>query len=224
MSIFDLSNTLAAVVFSAINEVVNYLPFLLGGFIILFLGLAVAMVVNRLVLSTLKAVKLDSILAKYNLSKVEGQEVGWSHILAELSRWFVIIVFLIPAVQAWRISDATLVLNQVLSFLPNVIVAVIVGLLGMVFAKLGTDIVYSTAKNLGKDTAHMASLIARWSILGFTGLVILNQLGIASDLVRILFAGFVAMFAIAGGIAFGVGGTEVAKDILNALRDRLKGK
>lgn len=224
MNLQNLTNSLAVVIYSALSSVINYLPNLIGGLIILLLGFLVAMIVNRVVISLLKAIKLDNVLAKYNLSRVEGQEVAWSHILSELARWSIIVVFLFPAVEAWRITNATAVLNQILGYLPNVIVAVIISLLGLIFARLGSDIVYSASKNLGKDTAHLASLISRWAIVGFSGLVILNQLGIGAELVRILFAGIVAMLAIAGGIAFGLGGTETAKDILNSLRERLKAK
>jgi hypothetical protein len=64
-------------------------------------------------------------------------------------------------------------------------------------------------------------MVGRWAVLIFVFLVVLNQLGIASDLIRILFAGIVAMVALAGGLAFGLGGKEAAKDIIEKLRKRL---
>ena len=64
-------------------------------------------------------------------------------------------------------------------------------------------------------------MVGRWAVLIFVFLVVLNQLGIASDLIRILFAGIVAMVALAGGLAFGLGGKETARDIIERLRKRL---
>ena len=68
----------------------------------------------------------------------------------------------------------------------------------------------------------MVATAAQWTINGFVILAVLNQLGVASDLIRILFTGIVAMVALAGGIAFGLGGQKNAQDILDGIRKRLK--
>ena len=67
---------------------------------------------------------------------------------------------------------------------------------------------------LSREGAKNLALVGKWSVLVFVFLVVLNQLGIASDLIRILFAGVVAMVALAGGLAFGLGGKEVAREVL----------
>ncbi len=64
-------------------------------------------------------------------------------------------------------------------------------------------------------------MVGRWSVLVFVFLVVLNQLGIASDLIRILFAGIVAMVAIAGGLAFGLGGKDAAREIITELKKKI---
>ncbi len=108
-----------------------------------------------------------------------------------------------------------------LLYLPNVFVAVIVGLLGFVIANLTSDVVRQSAKSLDQSAATFLAGVANYAILFFTALVILSQLGVAADLVRILFTGFVAMMALAGGLAFGLGGKDLAAEILRALRDKL---
>jgi len=224
LTLQDLGNSIALALTAALAAVVNYLPAFFGGLIVLLIGLLVGTVVNRLILALLKMIKFEGVLARYNLSRVEGQEVSWSHLIAEVGRWFIVVVFLIPALQVWRIEAATTVLNRILFYLPNVLVAIIVALVGLVFARLGSEVAYTAAKNLGKDIAHTVSLLTRWAIKIFTVLVVLNQLGIAADLIRILFIGLVAMLAIAGGLAFGLGGSDIAKEVLAAIRDKLRGK
>ncbi|MBI3342406.1 hypothetical protein HY024_04770, partial [Candidatus Curtissbacteria bacterium] len=81
---------------------------------------------------------------------------------------------------------------------------------------------YSASKSLGKNLAHSVALVARWSILIFVGFLVLNQLGVAQELIRILFAGIVAMLALAGGLAFGLGGQGVARSMLEAVWERFK--
>ena len=75
---------------------------------------------------------------------------------------------------------------------------------------------------MSAETARTLASITRWAISVFVILAALNQLGVASDLIRILFTGFVAMLAIAGGIAFGLGGQSSAKDIVEGIRNKLR--
>jgi hypothetical protein len=109
-----------------------------------------------------------------------------------------------------------------LAYIPNVFVAVIIGLVGTVAARIISDIVKHAVKSIGAKSANMLATTAYYAISFFTALVVLNQLGIASDLVRILFTGIVVMIAIAGGLAFGLGGKDIARDILEGLQKKLR--
>jgi len=151
------------------------------------------------------------------------QEVTlWEEILAELLRWTVIILFLIPTLEAWGLTGATVVLNQLLFYLPNVVVAVIIGFVGLVSANLVSDLVKHSIKTIGATSANTLAVFSKSAIIFFAVLMILNQLGVAQDLVRILFTGIVAMLAIAGGLAFGLGGQGIARDMLEELKNKVK--
>jgi hypothetical protein len=63
--------------------------------------------------------------------------------------------------------------------------------------------------------------IARYSVVFFTCLIILTQLGVASELVKILFTGIVGMLALSFGLAFGLGGQDEARNILKKLHKKL---
>jgi hypothetical protein len=222
LSVEDLSTAVSSVVLNALSTFVNFIPSLVGGLIILTIGLVVAAVVSRLVVGILKAVQLEKLLTKYGIVKLEGKEIEWSDILAELARWSIIIVFLIPTLSAWRLGAVNTVINRVLLYIPNVIVAVVLAIIGMVIAKLAYRITYSASHSLGRDTAHTVALVAQWSLIIFVGFLVLHQLGVAQELLRILFAGIVAMLAIAGGLAFGLGGQGTAKTLLESLLERFK--
>jgi len=90
-------------------------------------------------------------------------------------------------------------------------------MIGLVIARIGQKVAYNAASGLGKHLATTVGLVAQWSITIFTGFLVLHQLGVAQELLRILFAGLVAMIAIAGGLAFGLGGQGTAKSILDDL-------
>lgn len=222
MSVEEITASVSGVVATSLTALAEFLPRFVGGLVVFIVGLIIATVVNRVIKAALRAIRFEEFLKRYGLSQVEGREVSWSDVLAELARWSVIIVFLIPTLSVWGIGQANDVLAQILSYIPNVAVAVIIALVGLVFANLAHDAVLSASKSLGRSLAHTGALVARWAIVVFVALVVLNQLGIGADLIRILFTGFVAFLAIAGGLAFGLGGSDTAKDLLNQLRERFK--
>jgi len=222
MSVEDLSIAVSSVVLNAVADFIGFIPSLVGGLIVLLIGLVAGAVVYRVIMGVFKAVQLEKFLSKYGLIKVEGHDIEWSEILAEIARWSIIIIFLIPAFSAWRLDAVNTVLNRVVLYIPNVIVAVVLAIIGLVFAKLGYRIAYSASRSLGRDLSHTVGLVAQWAITVFVGFLVLHQLGVAQELLRILFAGLVAMVAIAGGLAFGLGGQDTAKGVLTAVLDRFK--
>lgn len=220
MSFEDLSIEVLSAVLNSLAAFINFIPSLVGGLIVLVIGLVIAAVVYRVIVTALRTAQIEKYLAKYGITKVDGHDVEWSQILAELARWSIIIIFLIPTLEAWRLGAVNNVLNRVILYIPNVIVAVILALVGLVFAKLGYRVTYSASRSLGKDLAHTVALVAQWSLTVFVAFLVLHQLGVAQELLRILFGGMVAMVAIAGGIAFGLGGKETAQKILQSAWDK----
>jgi small-conductance mechanosensitive channel len=101
-------------------------------------------------------------------------------------------------------------------------VAAIIGIVGFALANLASDIIMGSTRGISPEVATLMSSVTRWAIIIFVVLAVLTQLGVASDLIRILFTGFVAMVALAGGIAFGLGGQDTARTVLETLRKKLK--
>jgi len=202
------------------SKFINYLPDFFGGLLIVLTGYFVATILKKLLLTILAFSRIDSILNKTKL--ITQREVRlWEGVLAELVKWTIIILFLIPTLETWGLSKATEVLNQFLFYIPNVIVAVIIGFVGIVISNLSADMVRQSVKSAGDSASGSLAVFTRSSILFFTLLIMLNQLGVAQDLIRIFFTGLVAMLAIAGGLAFGLGGKEYAKEILDELKKKL---
>lgn len=217
----ETRNTLVNSLNTNIQGLVNFVPRLLAGVLILLIGIVIGSIVKQLILSITKSLKVDSYLRKYGVPELRT-DYTWSNILAEIARWFVIIIFLIPTADVWGLPRIGTLLNELLLYLPNVFVAVIIALVGFVLARLAHDVVLASVKGITKESANMVATATQWIINVFVILAVLNQLGVASDLVRILFTGIVAMVALAGGIAFGLGGQKNAQDILDGIRKRLK--
>ena len=224
----DIGTTIVGVVITALNSLAGYLPQFIGGLIVLLVGMIIAALLKELVYRLFRILKIESWFGELTgwFKSVRVDEKirvsVWSNILAELVRWTVIILFLIPAVEAWGLPKVTEVLNQVLLYLPNVFVAVVVGFVGLAIGNLTHDVVKNVSAGIGSTSSNLLADVARYSLIFFTSLVVLNQLGVATDLIRILFTGIVAMLALAGGISFGLGGQETARKALKDFFGRLE--
>lgn len=217
----DIGGALTESFNNALLGIMSFVPKLIAGSLILLIGIVVASIFKQVVIGILRILRFESLLHKYGVPEAKN-ELSWSNILAEIVRWFVIIVFLIPTADVWGLPQIVAVLNKILFYLPNVFVAAIIALVGFVLARLSRDIVFHLSRGVSPDTARAIASVTHWAVTIFVILAVLNQLGVASDLIRILFTGIVAMLALSGGIAFGLGGQGVARDVLEELRRKLK--
>ncbi|MFA6005125.1 MAG: hypothetical protein WC775_01430 [Patescibacteria group bacterium] len=199
----------------------NYLPSFFYGFLILVVGFLLAGLVKEVFIGLVKFFKVSFFFKATNIAK-EKEVTIWADVLGELLKWVVVILFLVPTMQLWGLSGMTVILNSLLLYLPNVIVSVVIALVGYVVSNLTHDIVLQSVKTVQKRVSATMATLSKYVILVFTGLVVLNQLGVAQDLIRILFTGIVFMIAIAGGLAFGLGGQTVAKEMLEDLKKKFK--
>lgn len=211
--------TISSIVSSSLTSLGMYLPQFLAGLILLLIGLAVAAILKELSLRFLKFLKVEewfgNVAVWFNQLKSDKvKSTAWQKLLAELVRWSVVILFLVPAAEAWGLPRVSELLNSFLFYIPNVFVAIFITFVGIVVANLVSEIIHNTSRSLGGTSSSLLGAMAKYVIFFFTALVVLNQLGVASDLVRILFSGIVAMLAIAGGLAFGLGGQGLAKKVL----------
>src|SRR5579872_3769434 len=145
MSLPDVGQVMVASLNTALIAVATFIPKFIAGLIILLIGIIIASIIKQLLLGIFKAINLEGFLKRYNVP--EGKkEFTWTNILSEIARWFVIIIFLIPTAEVWGLPQIGDVLHQFLAYLPNVFVAVIIGLVGFVFARLAYDVVLASTQ------------------------------------------------------------------------------
>jgi uncharacterized membrane protein YciS (DUF1049 family) len=213
--LIDLINT---VLFKFWIRLVDFLPQFFTGIIVFLIGIITANLITKFLYLFVKFLKIDNFSKKIKrITQIEFDV--WSSSVIEIVKWIVVIAFIIPTLEIWGLPKAVNLLNQLISYLPNVIVSVIIAFFGLLSANLFASLI-SHSFPKGK-TRNSLVLLSKSIILFFTILIILNQLGVAQDLIRILFAGLVAMLAIAGGLAFGLGGKDIAGEILNEIKKNL---
>ena len=180
---FEILNN---IIFTFLQKFFNFLPSFFTGLAILLIGLLLSSLLKQALLSILMFIKLDSVLEKTKLMRKTEFKI-WQDVISEILRWTIVILFLIPTLEVWNLSRATVVINQLLFYLPNVLVAVIIGFVGLIASNLGNDLIRHSVKSIGATSANTLAALTKWLIIFFTILVVLNQLGVAQDLVRILF-------------------------------------
>ncbi|MBI5135084.1 hypothetical protein HZA86_02525 [Candidatus Uhrbacteria bacterium] len=202
--------------------VASSVPNVLAALLVLVIGWMVAVGLEGLVVGLLHAIKIPEGLSKFH-PRATFQRLGLSvdvaTIVGWLVKWFFIIVFLITAADILQWESVTGFLRTILFYVPNVIIAVIILFAGSVVAQATSAVVLHAVKASGvMPSSPILAAVAKWAVIVFSVLAALSQLGIATELVQILFTGFVFMVALAGGLAFGLGGKEQAGILLERLR------
>lgn len=209
------------------NGFMSFIPNLIGAVVIFIFGWFVALVIGKLIAEILTRIKLDQAFEragwKAALEKAE-MKVNPSEFIGAIAKWILVIVFLLVAVEILGLVEFAGFLKDILGYLPNVIVAVLILVVAVIVVDIVEKIVRAAVESIKVGYGHLVSAIIKWSIWIFAILAILQQLkfeaaGWIFDLIKIVFVGIVAMAA----IAFGLGGKEVAAEILQDLKKKLKG-
>ncbi len=205
----------------SLERVAIFLPNFFAGGLILIAGVLLSEIARRLFILFVKFLKIKYLLIKKRLMNESELEI-WQTALAELIRWEIILFFLIPTVEAWGLSRITSVFNRMLVYLSNIFLSVVVIIIGIILINFLTNRIKKRAKSFNKKTLNILLSAIKVVIIFLVSIIVLDQLGVAQDFIKILFTGIVAMFSLAGGIAFGLGGKDVAKKIITKIYKRLK--
>ena len=203
---------------NALNLVFTFIPKLIGFLVILLVGWIVASVVSKAVTFLLRKIGFDRLSERIGLSRLEqrmGLRMDAAGVLGKVVYWFIFLIFLVPAVDSLGLTAVSNILNQVIAYIPNVFVAIVVLFLGTLAATFVADLVRGATASTNMGNPNMYAAIARWAILGFVAIIALEQLQIAPALLNELFGAVVAAAALAFGLAFGLGGRETAQRLLN---------
>ena len=199
------------------TKITVFLPKLIGAVIIFVLGLLLARLVKFAVEKLLRLVRLDAagektglieFLRKGNILKMPSEIVG------SLSYWFITILVIIATLDALGLPIVSDMLDDVFLYLPNVVAAIIVLILGILFGNLLSAVIRTASSNAGLKAADGLGKTAFVAIISFSGAIALVQLGIGGEVVSAAFVILFGAAALAAALAFGLGGRELAADYL----------
>lgn len=200
---------------NALNSLIGFLPNLLGALILLLVGFIVAKVVSAIIKKVLDKAHLDQHLHGSDANKyVEKVLPGASPAkgIAKVVFWLIFIFFITSAIGALKIPVVTTFMNQVLAYLPNVIVAIVIFVVAAIVAGA---VAAGVAKLMGDTpTGKIVATVVPALVMVIAMFMILNQLHIAQQIVTIAFAATMGALALGLALAFGLGGKDVAGRLL----------
>jgi len=203
---------------------IGFLPSLLGALIVFLVGWAIAVGLQKLVTQILRAARLDATLEKLGTGKFfdkAGIKMDFSAWIGLFVKWFLVIVFLLAAADILQLAGVTAFLQSVLSYVPNVIVAVLIMIFAFWLASVLRKIVQAAVSSSNIKAAGFVGALTYWALIIFGFLAALIQLGIAYALLNTVIMGLIAMLALAGGLAFGLGGKDAAASFINKMRKEI---
>jgi len=198
----------------------GFIPNLLGFLVILLIGWIIAKVVRTVVNKLMDRLGVDRALHRSDAGQyVERVSPGAkpSHLIGAVAYWFIFLFALSAAIGALKIAALTQFIAQVQAFLPNIIVAV---LIFVIAAALAGAVAGAVQKLMGDTpTGKVVTAVVPGLILAIGMFMVLNQLHIAQEIVTITYAMLLGMLALAGALAFGLGGRDVASRMLSDAYD-----
>lgn len=200
-------------------------PSIIGAIVVILLGWIFAMMAKSFFKRALDIMNFDRIANRVGVDtflKEAGFPASPKEATTELLRWFIIVSFVLAGLSILGIPAVNEVLTNIVDYIPKVIAAVFILAGGLLLANFLSDVLRGSLRTMQLPVADTLAGIAKWMLIVFTILAVIRQLEIVPDLINIIFMGIVGAVALAFGLMFGLGGKEVANDMLREWYNRMK--
>ena len=214
--ITDWGTAVVSSIALALSMFVTAIPKVIGFALILIIGWLISWAIGAAVATILRTIRFNDLGNRSGITTFVnnmGIRADPSGFVAQIVKWFVRLIVLVVAFDALGLPAVSQVFNQMLAWLPNLLVALVVLVIGGIIATAVSDLVRGSSASAGLGNPNLLANLARYSVWAFGIVVAVNQIGIATTLVNTLFMAFVGALALAFGLAFGLGGRDTAAEI-----------
>ena len=203
------------------NAIVEQAPYILGALAMFLLGWILAELAATAIIRLADRLKLEFISEKIGLKHFLNRanaKTTPSRFIAKSVKAYLIFLFFIEATKIAQLNEVADFLATLIGYVPDLIIALFIVLVGIRMGNTMQAIITTSLGFAKSDTGNALGIAAKYTVIAFSALAALSQLQIAEILIQILFVGFVAMLTIAGGLAFGLGGKDVVRELLEAIK------
>lgn len=212
---------------TVLSQISQFLVNVLLVVIILLIGWIIAKIIKTLVIKLLRSIKLDQLSDQINLDSVlakGGISYSLSELIGVICYWLALLITFVVAVNAIGLTVAADLLNRVVLYVPNIIAAVFILILGMFVATLLSNIVKTAANNAGVSQAKLLGKVVEVVVIIFAVAMTLEQLGIATKIIELAITVVLASLGLGLALAFGLGCRDLAAKYISELIESLKSK
>jgi hypothetical protein len=216
MQIRDTGETIWYSLTQALMRFISFLPALIGAIIVLLIGWFISGFLANLIEKALRAIGLERAVERSGIGdfiRRSGTRMTVSGVIAGLIKWFIRLIFIQAAANILGMPQVTEIINRIILFIPNVVVAMAIIVIGSLIARFLAGLVRGSVSEMGVGNPDLLANLTQYAIIGFAVIAAIDQLHVADRIVNTLFTGLVAAIAIALGLAFGLGGRDVAAEI-----------
>ena len=203
----------------------QFTPKFLIAVIFFIVGWLLGNVIARAFEQVFSTLKIDNLLRSIgvdNFFRKAGMTLDSGYFIGQVVKWFVIIVFLLPSLNLVGLdSIAAFLRDDVLGFLPRVIVAALILIIATIVAEGLSKTVTASARTMNLNSANMLGAVAKYSVWVFAFIIALGQLGVADYYMSVLFTGIIAMISLGGALAFGLGGRDAAARFISKVSEEV---
>lgn len=203
---------------STIGTTLAFLPNLLGAVLVALIGIIIGNWVRTILIGALQMIRFENLIKntkfKAFLVKAELTE-KLEEVIGSIFKWLIVLTFFIAATNIVGLGAVSAVLSGVLTYIPNVLSAVIVLAIGVLLAGLVESLVKGALASVDLKTSRLMGKVASYTVITIAVLAAFSELKIAESFINILFIGFVAMLTLGFGLAIGLGAKDVVGEILS---------
>jgi hypothetical protein len=195
--------------------------------IILIIGWIISRLVKAIITKSLRTVKLDELSDSIGLDGLlekGGITYSLSELIGVICYWLSLLVTFMVAINAVGLTIAAELLNKVVLYIPNVIAAIFILILGMFMATVLRNIVLTAANNAGLSQTKLLSKVVETIVIAFAIFVALEQLQIGIRITELTLSIVLGAVGLGFALAFGLGCKEIAGKFVSELIEKVKSK
>lgn len=218
-----------AVVQPFLQQLIYFIANLLLAIVVFIIGYLISMGIGKLIAELLKSVKFNKLFEKEGWRKAlqrANVEVNPSEFIGAIFKWVFVIVSLLVVVDILKLTAFAGLLTQVLNYLPNVVIAVLIFVVAIIISDIVEKIIRVTVERLKVSYGYIASSIVKWAIWIFAFFLILDTVLPANLLIKTLYTsivyGIVGALALGLGLAIGLGGKDTAAKIISDIYKKIE--
>ena len=205
------------------TQLAGFVPQLLAALVLLFVGWILANLARTGVVKLLDLLRFDSLAEKTGIEAFLKQghlDISLSRIIANLVYWVIIFIVIVTVANSLGLQMVAQLFNKVVFYIPNLIVAILVLVFGILVARFINRLVFAYLNNIGVQGALTISTLSEYAVIIFVVFVALEQLEIGTTLLTAAFQIGFGAIGLAFALAFGLGGREWAAGVIKRMADK----